>query len=189
MESMMATGSGRKGPRQRSNTLGPIPKTMRHVYCSDQHWETCERMAADFDCSVDYIINEAMRYYARSKNYHPEMPAQAKGVGTPKPTPPEPVPIPTREPILYLFFDGQRYTIDKDHFTIGRGSKTSDLPIKDSNISRKHAIVFRQHGTFYIKDLGSTNGIGYRGTRIDNRRIDEGDIFYICDHELRFTYR
>ena len=26
-------------------------------------------MAADFDCSVDYLINEAMRIYARSKNY------------------------------------------------------------------------------------------------------------------------
>ncbi|MGE5180552.1 MAG: hypothetical protein ACM31C_00750, partial [Acidobacteriota bacterium] len=32
-------------------------------------WETFEQMANDFDCSIDYLVNEAMRYYARSKNY------------------------------------------------------------------------------------------------------------------------
>src|SRR5438874_10502739 len=45
-------------------------KTMRHFYCRDVLWETFEQMANDFDCSIDYLINEAMRYYARSKNYH-----------------------------------------------------------------------------------------------------------------------
>ena len=44
-------------------------KTMRHFYCRDVLWETFEAMAADFDCSVDYLVNEAMRIYARSKNY------------------------------------------------------------------------------------------------------------------------
>src|SRR5207248_844944 len=47
----------------------------------------------------------------------------------------------------------------------------------------------RRNGMFYIKDLGSTNGIDYKGMRIDNKRIDEGDVFHICDYELRFTYR
>jgi hypothetical protein len=32
-------------------------------------WATFEEMANDFDCSIGYLINEAMRYYARSKNY------------------------------------------------------------------------------------------------------------------------
>src|SRR5689334_23346258 len=51
-------------------------KTMRHFYCRDVLWETFEQMANDFDCSIDYLINEAMRYYARSKNYQS---AQATG--------------------------------------------------------------------------------------------------------------
>ena len=42
-------------------------KTMRHFYCRDVLWETFEQMANDFDCSIDYLVNEAMRYYARSK--------------------------------------------------------------------------------------------------------------------------
>src|SRR5438552_18728897 len=52
-------------------------KTMRHFYCRDVLWGTFEQMANDFDCSIDYLVNEAMRYYARSKNY------QAPGAGGP----------------------------------------------------------------------------------------------------------
>ena len=98
-------------------------------------------------------------------------------------------PAPAAGPTLFLIFNNQRIPIDKDQFIIGRGSKTSDLAIKDGNISRKHAAVIRRNGTFYIKDLGSTNGIDYKGMRIDNKRIDEGDVFHLCDYELRFTYR
>ena len=100
-----------------------------------------------------------------------------------------PEPQPSSAATLYLVFNNQRIVIDKDQFIIGRGSKSSDLPIKDGNISRKHAAVIRRNGMFYIKDLGSTNGIDYKGMRIDNKRIDEGDVFHICDYELRFTYR
>lgn len=92
-------------------------------------------------------------------------------------------------PPLYVLFDNHRYLVDKDQFIIGRGSKSSDLPIKDGNISRKHAAVIRRNGGYYIKDLGSTNGIDFNGQRIDNKRIEEGDTYYLCDYELRFTYR
>lgn len=250
-------------------------KTMRHFYCRDVLWETFEQMANDFDCSIDYLINESMRYYARSKNYpaaggpSPSASGQgAPGAGAPasvpprrpqpstqppapsasmpsappaarRPAPPTPAghmgamaPAPAPAPrgpsanagpsggfagggygqsappaavqsspgvvpaatppggsTLFLTFNGQRYPVAKDQFIIGRGSKTSDLAIKDGNISRKHAAVIRRNGTFYIKDLGSTNGIDYKGMRIDNKRIDEGDVFHLCDYELRFTYR
>jgi len=244
-------------------------KTMRHFYCRDVLWETFEQMANDFDCSIDYLVNEAMRYYARSKNYQsPGGPQMTPGAGAAGPAntsgptsypgapakgaangmrgqqgtqpPPQaasaaiaarraqpptpgyqgssagvagrgaptggamaamhapatghsPAPVPSMPagggPTLFLIYNGQRYPVTKDQFIIGRGSKTSDLPIKDGNISRKHAAVIRRNGTFYIKDLGSTNGIDYKGMRIDNKRIDEGDVFHLCDYELRFTYR
>jgi hypothetical protein len=103
-----------------------------------------------------------------------------------------PPPLPDAVPggsMIYLVFDNQKYRIDKDQFIIGRGTKSSDLPIKDGNISRKHAAVIRRSGSFFIKDLGSTNGIDFNGMRIDNKRIDEGDIFHICEYELKFTYK
>jgi len=92
-------------------------------------------------------------------------------------------------PPLYLVFGNQRYVINKDQFIIGRGTKSSDLPIRDGNISRKHAAVVRRNGEYYIKDLGSTNGIDYGGERIEGKKIEEGDVFSICEYQLRFTYK
>jgi pSer/pThr/pTyr-binding forkhead associated (FHA) protein len=90
---------------------------------------------------------------------------------------------------LFLVYNGQRYPVTKDQFIIGRGSKTSDLPIKDGNISRRHAAIIFQNGGFYMKDLGSTNGIEFAGRRVDTKRIEEGDVYQLCDYELRCTYR
>lgn len=90
---------------------------------------------------------------------------------------------------IYLLFGNQKYIIDKEQFIIGRGAKSSDLAIRDGNISRKHAAVIRRAGAYYIKDLGSTNGIDYNGERIEARKIEEGDVYSICDYQLRFTFR
>ncbi|MEM7447264.1 MAG: FHA domain-containing protein [Myxococcota bacterium] len=90
---------------------------------------------------------------------------------------------------LFVIFNGQKIPITKEEFIIGRGSKTADLPIKDGNISRRHAAIVFQEGQWYIRDLGSTNGVEFSGHRIDSKRVNEGDIFQLCDYELRFTYR
>jgi hypothetical protein len=90
---------------------------------------------------------------------------------------------------LHIIFNGQRIPIRKEQFIIGRGLKTSDLAIKDTNISRRHAAVLFHNGAYYIKDLNSTNGIEYNGMRIDSKRIEEGDMFKICDYEFKFTYQ
>ncbi len=87
-----------------------------------------------------------------------------------------------------MIFNGQKLPVAKDEFVIGRGSKTADLPIKDGNISRRHAAVVRQNGDYFIKDLGSTNGIEFQGERVDSRRITDGDIFHLCDYELKFSF-
>jgi FHA domain len=94
----------------------------------------------------------------------------------------------TPAPPLYLIFDNRKYRIDKEQFIIGRGVKSSDLPIRDGNISRKHCAVVRRNGAYFIKDLGSTNGIDFNGNRVDNRRIEEGDTFFLCEYQLRFTF-
>jgi pSer/pThr/pTyr-binding forkhead associated (FHA) protein len=90
---------------------------------------------------------------------------------------------------LFVIFNGQKIPINKGEFVIGRGSKSADLAIKDGNISRRHAAVVYQNGAFFMKDLGSTNGVEYAGQRVDNKQIEEGDVFHLCDYELRFTFR
>lgn len=93
------------------------------------------------------------------------------------------------QPPLYIIFANQRYTVDKDKYIIGRSSQLADLVIRDGNISRKHCAIIFKNGAYYIKDLDSTNGIEYKGTRIDTKRIDEGDQFNICEFHFTFTYR
>ena len=89
---------------------------------------------------------------------------------------------------LYLCYDNQWYVVDQDQFVIGRGAKYSDLPIKDANISRRHCAIVRRNSDYFIKDLGSTNGIEFNGDRVDNHKIEEGSLYYLCDHELRFSF-
>lgn len=202
-------------------------KTLHSFYCRDYLWELFEVMTRDLGCSMDYLINEAMRHYARSRNYslaqasrqadpqvvspyqqqqQPQHPPASYGGGhrgghrehdsgrRPPPPLPEmgrgrPEPMGGGRPTLFMLFNGQRHRIDKDKFVIGRGSQVTDLTIRDGNISRKHCAVIFRGGSWFIKDLDSTNGIEFNGKRIEHKRVEEGDTFYLCDYELRFTYR
>jgi hypothetical protein len=89
---------------------------------------------------------------------------------------------------LCIIHDGRSYPITRDEFLIGCDRKAVHLAIEDGNVSRLHAAVIRRDGAYYIKDLGSTHGILYKGMRIDNKRIDDGDAFEIGGHQLRFTF-
>jgi pSer/pThr/pTyr-binding forkhead associated (FHA) protein len=118
-------------------------------------------------------------------------PPMSNGPGPgPGPTPPSNGPAPAGgTSVLTAFYGGQRYTVNKDRFIIGRGKQSSDLTIKDPNVSRQHAMVEFLNGTYYMVDMGSTNGVEFNGQRIARKAITEGDLYRICDHEVRFTYR
>ncbi|MBZ0120198.1 MAG: hypothetical protein K8H88_24625, partial [Sandaracinaceae bacterium] len=81
-------------------------KTLRQFQCRDYLWEIFEQMSGELECSVDYLINEAMRQYARSRNYGVRTPgAGARGPSpdpsqlTPQPAiPSAPPPPPARPP-------------------------------------------------------------------------------------------
>jgi pSer/pThr/pTyr-binding forkhead associated (FHA) protein len=90
---------------------------------------------------------------------------------------------------LAAFYAGQKYIVNKDRFIIGRGKQSSDLTIKDPNVSRQHAMIEFANGQYYMVDMGSTNGVEFNGQRVTRKVIGEGDLFRICDHELRFSYR
>lgn len=90
---------------------------------------------------------------------------------------------------LTAIYQGERTSVNKEKFIIGRGRQTSDLTIKDPNVSRQHAMVEFQNGVYYMVDLGSTNGVEYQGQRVTRKAIAEGDTFRICDHDVVFTYR
>ena len=90
---------------------------------------------------------------------------------------------------LNVIYQGEKLPVTKDRFVIGRGKQSSDLTLKDPNVSRQHAMIEFQNGVYFMVDMGSTNGVEYNGQRIARKQIAEGDVFKICDHDLRFTYR
>ena len=90
---------------------------------------------------------------------------------------------------LSITYQGEVFQVTKDRFIIGRGKQSSDLTLKDPNVSRQHAMIEFQNGVYFMVDMGSTNGVEYNGQRIARKQIAEGDAFRICDHEVRFTYR
>lgn len=123
----------------------------------------------------------------------PPMSPQSMGGGPPPmmggpPAPPGPAASPGAS-TLAAFYAGQRYVVNKDRFIIGRGKQSSDLTIKDPNVSRQHAMVEFLNGQYYMVDMGSTNGVEFNGQRIARKPIVEGDLYRICDHEVRFSYR
>lgn len=204
-------------------------KTVRAFQCRDYLHEIYDRLSDELGCSVDYLINEAMREYARSREQavsrlgaqqvvgsavasadgaggahqralQPQPVPQARPTPLLTPMPPgrptAPPPLPGHRPsdsvsrrTLVVEFNGQGFPVEKDEFIIGRGAKSADLAIRDGNISRRHAAVVFHDGVYFMKDLGSTNGIEFAGQRVESKRIEEGDVYRICDYVLRFSYQ
>ncbi|MET0795709.1 MAG: FHA domain-containing protein [Polyangiaceae bacterium] len=281
-------------------TADPNKKTTRTFQCREALWQKFEQMARELECSVDYLINDSMKQYARQRGYGaagaggqsippplvapppplpsssptaatpvpppprvapppvatvaplppppggsrgaPPPPAPPAGVrppkrtgagptvsaappppppppggavaaartappplapsrsippppggGAPKPVPPPPIPAApaSNQPsgTLSITYQGEVFQVNKDRFIIGRGKQTSDLTIKDPNVSRQHAMIEFLTGQYYIVDMGSTNGVEYNGQRVQRKVISDGDTFKVCDHELRFSFQ
>jgi hypothetical protein len=274
-------------------TSDPNKKTSRSFQCRETLWQKFEQMARELECSVDYLINDAMKQYARQRGYGAAAGGQSlvppavtgTGSGSPPPPPtaaPPPLPaggahalppppppggsraappppaapgrVPARRsgavPVppppaphgppgppppmsggapppprkggppplapprsmppppaapkppsasappassqpgtLTITYQGEVFQVNKDRFIIGRGKQTSDLTIKDPNVSRQHAMIEFLSGQYYIVDMGSTNGVEYKGQRVQRKVISDGDTFKVCDHELRFSFQ
>jgi FHA domain len=76
----------------------------------------------------------------------------------------------------------------KDRFVIGRG-KHCDLIINSAKVSREHAVITREGPSYFIVDLGSSNGTWFEKRRISRRQILEGDDYFICSEKLSCTFR
>lgn len=115
------------------------------------------------------------------RSYLPRAPASSRRAS------PFPPPVAEAEH-LSVVLEGVRYEVTKERFVVGRGGRSSDLAIDDPGVSRQHAVIERAGGTYYLVDMGSTNGIEYEGERIARKQIAHGDRFRIGDHELEFLF-
>ncbi len=72
-----------------------------------------------------------------------------------------------------------------DILVLGR-SPECDVTLSSPLISRKHAALINKNGVFFLKDLGSTNGTYVEGRRIDEYRLQAGDVIYLGPCRLEF---
>ena len=87
-------------------------------------------------------------------------------------------------PMLIVYegeLEGQRWIIDQDQVTIGRGSDC-DVVLSKRQVSRYHAQIERDDGGYLLRDLGSKNGTYVNGQEVRDRpyRLKDGDEIQIA---------
>jgi phosphoserine phosphatase RsbU/P len=79
-----------------------------------------------------------------------------------------------------------RFAIDRDRAVIGRNSDC-DVPLDVAAVSRRHAAIVREQGSFFIEDLKSRNGTFLNDERVEDRApLRDGDELLICGQTFRF---
>ncbi len=194
-------------------------RTRRELDVADHLWDCLTRIAEDCGTDRHAVVNQAIYEFARRFNFLTPMakevpplepqvgpgraaapapverPAQKQAAPVAPRTSPAPVnakPAPAEKPrgkVLHVFNSaGDMYKIDKDTFIIGR-SRTCDLVIPSSKVSRQHSGICRENGEHFIEDLGSANGVWKDGVKIQKERIRDGDEFMISEEVLKFVFR
>ncbi len=70
---------------------------------------------------------------------------------------------------------GSRFLLDRETTTVGR-HPDSDIFLDDITVSRRHAVIRRDHGAYEISDAGSLNGTYVNHERVETaplRHLDE----------------
>ncbi len=80
----------------------------------------------------------------------------------------------------------QQLAIPAETISLGRASDCT-IPIKDRFLSRRHAEIVFDHGTWYVRDCGSVNGTLLNGVKIaEPVPLRAGDRIALGDSEVVF---
>jgi pSer/pThr/pTyr-binding forkhead associated (FHA) protein len=88
--------------------------------------------------------------------------------------------------VAVLSWSGRRRVLDQQRSVLGR-SRDADVQIEDPNVSRRHAEIVQEGSTFWLVDLGSTNGTEVDGRRVQRVRLADGARFTIGETTVTFS--
>ena len=88
--------------------------------------------------------------------------------------------------VAVIRWNGQRRVLDKRRSVLGR-SRDADVQIEDPNVSRRHVEIVQEGSTFWLVDLGSTNGTEVNGRRVQRVQLADGVRFTIGETTLTFS--
>ncbi len=79
----------------------------------------------------------------------------------------------------------KNFMLNKPVMNIGR-APNNDIVIPEQTVSGKHATIHVQKGSFFLTDLGSTNGTFVNGSRIENHLLKSGDLIKFGAAQCKF---
>ncbi len=83
---------------------------------------------------------------------------------------------------------GESFAVDGERMSIGR-RPDSAVFLDDVTVSRDHALLIRRNDGWYLDDCGSLNGTYVNRSRIESRRLEEGDEVQVGKYKLTFHAR
>jgi energy-coupling factor transporter ATP-binding protein EcfA2 len=95
----------------------------------------------------------------------------------PRPVAPAPASYAPQHARVRIEVDGKAVgvcSLDKPVMTIGRLAG-NDVQVPSQRVSRLHAKIRWEQGTWLIEDANSLNGIAYQGNRVDRQVLSNGD--------------
>ena len=88
--------------------------------------------------------------------------------------------------LVTLNYNGTSHEVKERRVVIGR-SRDCDVQLSDTNVSRRHAELRQEGASYWIVDLGSTNGMEVNGKRVKRAKLSSGDTITLGATEMTFT--
>jgi pSer/pThr/pTyr-binding forkhead associated (FHA) protein len=109
--------------------------------------------------------------------YKPKSPVATEAVS--------PEELGVEQEIAVLTVNGSRHEVKQRRVVLGR-SRDCEIQLADANVSRRHAELRQEGASYWIVDLGSTNGLEVNGKRVKRAKLAEGDTITLGSTKIRF---